>query len=475
MKKIFTLVLFALILACKSSSNLYLSQDGFIDVSKVGIKPNGKDQSEEIQFVLDKYRGIGKFYFPKGNYVFETLHIYEGLQLKGTKDTWFIRPANCGKYSRMLNSIKYLHNSDKDSKPIVLSNLNFDGSADKQGPYDKHQLEQQAMIFLAADNKKAGRQIVKISDCYFENGVGDAITVYYNVDLEVNDIVAKNVFRGAITATGGYTKIIADGMKTIGDKYSTGFDIELDAFGYGKTKDIDVVFRNMVLDGGMDVGMIGGSFLGENIELLGPPFTIYGPKTKIVFKNSKFHNSDIRRGRIFFPENVLFKKCDFFIQSNNKEPKNLGAISVYMNTSYRTSNHMRLNFDECNFYLDDKLENKNVTGIKIYPDDEELDNLITLNSCKFSGPYTNNIYFNQGGSITADNITLDGKNGIVLNSALSKRSYYYSAKFKNVKSPTDSTLLVRYKDDENNKIKFDSKISRLEPILGKSKTKIEKR
>jgi hypothetical protein len=111
--------------------------------------------------------------------------------------------------------------------------LILDGNRDNQGAYNAYQQEQSHLIFLAADATKAGRLRAIIENCTFLDCVADAISVYENVDVAVDNCFVQNAFRGGFVLTGGYTRFRVSNLVIKGTVQSRGIDIEIDGPGFG--------------------------------------------------------------------------------------------------------------------------------------------------------------------------------------------------------------------------------------------------
>lgn len=465
-------ILLGTLISCKSTKQTG-SLDDMIDVTQYGVVPNSKvDQTERIQGLFEKYRKVGSFFFPNGKYIIESLDIYEGIHIQGEGDTWFVKSANSGKWSRMLNTIKYCHKSVYGDKPIIIDNVNFDGNLKQQGEYRNYQLEHQAMMFITGNPAIPKKLKIEIHNCEFKNGVADAISIWKNVDAVVDSIKATDVFRGAITITGGYTKVRASHVVAGGTLHKTGVDIEVDGSGYGGSKATDVHFSDFTLDGDFDVGAIdGGKLLCERIKVLGPPFNIYGLGGKIEIRDSEIHTSKLSSCKVYFPSNLSIKNTDFFITTaaDNKEVS--GAMLIYWNTGYRSRENSRVMIEDCTFSYVGADDNAVVNGIVSNADSKDRDNLLKVKNTVFTGNFDRNIVFKQGGSVDLDNVIFDGDIGLSLNSTA---KYNYKATVRNVSASSPKTLQVQYRDNLSNDIQLKSPVERISSLKGKTSTQVVK-
>ena len=143
---------------------------------------------------------------------------------------------------------------------------------DKQknkGKYESWELEHQAFIFLSADKKSKGRLRAVVEDCSFRNGVGDGVHVHINADATIKRIYAEDVFRGAISVTGGNSIVFAENIEARGSKHVTGVDVEVDGLGYGDIYHVDVTMKNILLEGDCDIAVKRGDVLWRKYYMRG--------------------------------------------------------------------------------------------------------------------------------------------------------------------------------------------------------------
>ena len=468
-----------LIMGCKTKPRVKVGSNTYINVTDFGISDNtSRDQTAAIQKLFIKKRKKGKFFFPKGNYHVSNLDIYEGIEILGEEDTWFVKLKNCAKFSRMFNTIKYKYSGVSDSRPIKFSRVNIDGNFENQGEYTSYQLEHQAMIFLMADRAKPGRLMVEIDNCNFVDGVADAISVYWNVDVKITNCKMTDIFRGGITVTGGYSKVYARNIDIGGEIHKTGIDIEVDGLGYGNTKAVEIDYGNMVIEGDFDVSATdGGISKFDSITVKSFPYNFYAQGGVILVTNSSFVSSALASTKLYFPTNVQFDNCTFNIVDSNSDG-DLGAFLVYWNTSYRSSKDLKLKFKNCKFINEVKDENKIVKGISILPDDFSQNNMLIMEECEFIGNFDYNIFMNQGGSVDLKNVLFDGKKGIQLHSVVNASNYRYSASLDNVKMRKSNIESVSYSDHKSNQISIKNMVDSDMEGVGRSnygKTKIIKK
>lgn len=376
------------------------------------------DHTQSIQKAIDfcLSNQIDTLFFPKGTYHVGSVSVSPGMVFLGEKGTILKKIPLAGKWSRMFTTQKRTHLGDKDSKPIIYSNLTFDGNKEKQGPYKKYELQQQHILYFDANPAKAGRVKGKVINCHFKNSVADGISLWRNADVEVYNCTATNVFRGGVVATGGHSKLYVENFKAGGDIDKTGIDIEVDAVGYGGEKDIIVEMKDIHLQGDFDANISGkgSSFIGSNIKLDGPGFFLAAKEGTVSIKNSSFNLGDNwRAANIYFPKNVKFENCQFYFQSGNKKS---AGLNIYMETSYRRKGEQKLSFINCTFHGERK-GSKALYALHSQENFTEMEsNHLIIKNSRFVGDFDAPLFFNKGGNLQMENVYVEGEYAIKMNS-----------------------------------------------------------
>lgn len=395
--------------SCKTTK--VISENGTrISPSYFGAKANDKmEDTEAFQKTIDHayQKEIDTIFITEGTYMLRTLFMYPGLTFIGEENTVLKKVEMAGKWSRMFTTHKLKYLSEKDSKPIVFRNLNFDGNKDKQGPYKDYELQQQHLIFFDAHENSKGRLRGDVADCIFKNSVADAISIYRNADVKVSNCEAWNVFRGGVVVTGGNSKLHCVDFKAGGLDDVTGIDIEIDGKGYKGTYATDIYLKNVFLEGDFDIIMpSNGKCIAENVQVTGEKFYILAKdKSSVVIKNSSFVIGSYQKHRIYFPDDILFSNCNFTVRdSRDSFPS---GLLVMMETRYRRKGGHRLRFNNCRF----RTEGKDASNkYAIYNQENFTDpenNILSLADCSFNGDYKSAIYFYKGGKLSLDNIYLE--------------------------------------------------------------------
>lgn len=418
--------------SCKVKSSIGI-RNGQIHAQDFNAIPNdGKEDTEAVQAMIDfliENKSVNTIFFSEGQYLLNSVKLTTGITIKGEEGTIFKKMPKAGKWSRMLHAPakgKYRYSSDKDSGLLTIKNIKFDGNSLNQGAYDNHELEQQHLIFLAADPNHKGRLNAHIENCDFKNSVADGISIWCNVNVRIEKCSAENVFRGGITITGGYTKVVVNDFEAKGDKHLTGIDIEVDGKGYGESYYVDVQIDNMQLAGDFDVAIREGIFTGNNIHVDNPPFRIGAKNGKVNINNSSFYGGKLTQSAIYFPKDVTFENCKFFL--DEKIGKKTSAVNVVWSTSYVEGKKQRLRFKNCEFKTDNEESVPESYAIYCYPDILSRDNKILLENCTIEKGFQYGLSLKQGGKLSINKSTIASDIGVKLNGIkTAQKSYFYEA------------------------------------------------
>jgi hypothetical protein len=320
------------------------------------------DDTGAIQKAVDWVyaQGGGTIIFPPGTYSVISVNIREGITYKGNGAT-IKRPEHltdkigqkAAHWVRTFTTQQYKYCGQTDSRPLIIRGLTFDGRSSTQGPYQKHELEHAALVFLSADKKCPGRLTAIVEDCIFKNGVGDGVHAYINTNLKMQNCTAENVFRGGFILTGGHSVAEVKNLTTRGDIDPTGIDVEVDGAGFGDSYKVEVYLENLNLeDGDFDVGVKDGSLVvGKNITAEAP-FNLGAKNSTVRFQDCRFGVAP--GNRLNFPHRVTFENCEFFVSARVK-PKpyksHSAAPLIVWSTSYAKEQNQKLVFNNCKFTM----------------------------------------------------------------------------------------------------------------------------
>jgi hypothetical protein len=374
-------------------NSIQIDKQKTYSVKEFGARGNGiTDDTKAIQTAVNTVynQGGGTIVFPPGVYIVTSVQLKDNIMYEGYGAT-IKRPKNQGKWTRTFTA-EYA--GQKNSKPLIIKGFTFDGNRKNQGAYKNYELEQSHLIFLTANPKFPGKLQASIEDCLFKNGVADAISVYTNVSVKVNNCEAVDIFRGGFVLTGGNSSVEVKNFTTKGEVDAAGIDIEVDGRGYGNTLKVDVKFQNLnLINGNFDIGVADESIvIGNNIISHDAPFVLYSLNSKMKFTNSKFKvgASDGYTNRILFPHDVTFENCEFYVtRKETKRPyRFFSAADIWwQHSSQGIQRNQLLVFKNCLFKVDSNIKTNDTTyAIHIRRD----------------VPFTNNNVMITGGHIAKD-------------------------------------------------------------------------
>ena len=289
-----------------------------VDVKSTGATGNGvTDDTVAIQNAVNKVAaaGGGTVFFSPGVYVVTTVRLRVGITYTGPGAT-IKRRDYLGKDIRNFTTQGYDWGSSVDSPPLVIRDLSFDGNSANQGAYRGHEQEQSHLIFLHAYAGGAGRLKAYVYNVKVRNSVADGISLYTNVDAQITNVTASDIFRGAVVSTGGYSKIAIDNLQSTGVIDRVGFDSEVDGTGYGGSFKTEISIKNSIIDGGMDIGTMKDSVIDiDNLYLKRGSLYIYNMGSTTTIRNSTLEigMADSFRNKIVAPGNLTFQNVRFIM------------------------------------------------------------------------------------------------------------------------------------------------------------------
>jgi len=371
-----------------------------------GAKGNGiVDDTAAIQHAVDFVvsQGGGVIWFPSGTYLITSIDVQEGLILQGDGGVVITRPPKQAKFSRLFTTQNRRWKASVDSPPLIFRNLHFHGNRTRQGIYTGHELEQQHMIFAMGDADNMGRLRLIVERCTFEQGTGDGISIYNNVDATITNCLFHEIFRGGIVLTGGWSRLRAANCVMTGNVHPTGLDIEIDGQGYNGSIVIDVKMINIDMSGDFDISIpVGGRAFLVNINSRGAPFSVTGPGT-IHIENSQFVIGEISstKNRIVWPTDTQFSNCKFIIEGPGKASGAAFACAhIYWNITSTDYKSQRIIFDGCSFGRGSNISDGDDTyGVFVEPDDRSLNNLLIIQNCEFNVGLKHGVWLKQGGTV----------------------------------------------------------------------------
>lgn len=348
------------------------------------IPDDGKEDTQSFIRALDQMRKMGytTLLIPKGVYEIGSIDIFPGIHMKGEDGTILKKIGYAGKWSRMLTT-QNINLANYKNEVIEISNLIFDGNVFNQGKFRNHELGQQHLIFLTGKSIVGSRLNAIIRDCEFHDSAADAISIHKNVNATVNNCLASNIFRGGLVLTGGNSVVDVDSFQTKGDLIKTGIDVEVDGRGSDNLYNIELTMNHVLLDGDLDIASRSNSRIHiKNAKIENTPVNIVCKSGSITIEDSEFLITEKGVFTIQYPENVVFKNCNFINYSF--QDKINASIKLIWKTKYLSPTDQKLAFIDCDF------TNRSNNLVDGYYFHSHLSDYSSNNSLNFS-----NCHFNQ--------------------------------------------------------------------------------
>ena len=362
-----------------------------VNVRSEGATGNGgTDDTDAIQRASDKVRraGGGTVLFPAGTYLISnTVHIYPGVTYEGTGNPVIQAKADYPKDTRMFTTESFPWVGTTDSPYLIVRGLTFDGNSSRQGAYKNYENEHSFLLYLTGNPTQPGRLRALVENTTVRNGVADGISVFVNADVQIRNVRGDNLFRGAVTMTGGYSKLDVNGLTTTGDIDRTGIDIETDGRGYGATLRNESTWRNLDLDGDLDFQVYDGSTVtADNIHMRSGPIFIGAMDSTITINNSTLAvgMADSYLNRIVAPHNVTFNNTTFTMTQQGSGP--FYGIDIYWQL-FPTKTKQQVTCNTCTFTTDNTINNT-TPAYGFYNRTQATTDTLTLNNTTFTPRFT---------------------------------------------------------------------------------------
>jgi hypothetical protein len=387
----------------------------FVSVLDFGADPLGlTDSTAAVQAATDAVHanGGGTIYFPTGTYLVTMVNAYAGIIYQGSGGAVIKRPANQPNFTRTFTFNPTTAWSESyDSPPIQFLDLIIDGNRDNQGPYSAYQQEQSHLIFLVADATKAGRLRAIIEGCTFLNCVADAISVYENVDVSVDNCFVQNAFRGGFVLTGGFTRFRVSNLVIKGTVQSRGIDFEIDGPGFGGDFRTTGTMTNVETNGCFDVS------IGNNSRITVSNITYGDVSEYAVFNVQSISNAQFNLSnssfiligganlrQIRFSEDLRIDNCSFLF--SNATSTGTVSLLVY------AEDFRNLMVNNCRFGV--------ATGSNLGPTFYALeftagnssDHKAKISDCYFSPDFDSAVACIQGGYVSMNDCFIDCTTGL---------------------------------------------------------------
>jgi hypothetical protein len=182
-----------------------------IDASERGVAPgSGTDQADALQAVLDEAAGFGRAVvtMAKGDYEISTVRLPPGVTLSARNVRWFRPPDSAVD----VVSLRLEHVGSENSEPSLVEGLAVDGRRDEQGPYRDKERQDAHLVALQGDAMRGGRIVATLEGLELRSGTGSGVKIGSDAEVTLCRLSASELWRDAITATGGATRLRIRGV-----------------------------------------------------------------------------------------------------------------------------------------------------------------------------------------------------------------------------------------------------------------------
>lgn len=253
---------------------------------------------------------------------------------------------------------------------VEIAHVTLDGNRDARGWPGGHAWEQSSLAFLSDGT-------FNVHDVHLVNSAGDGIHIVQNATVTIQDVIAVDCFRGAVTMTGGNTSVMIDNLQ------GSWLQIERDTDGTAGATSLALTMTNSTLPEGVELEawgdvVITNCDLGARFWLVGSP----GAPARIADCTIGLSNSpddfpsdaneeqiDTFGRSIYWGRDVVFTRCTF-----------TGApLKLYPAVLGQTYSGQTVRFIDCTF------TGTGDQAVYNYGDAADVGNTVEFIDCTYSG------------------------------------------------------------------------------------------
>jgi hypothetical protein len=245
-----------------------------VDATEHGIAPgSASDQAEALQALLDDAESFGRavVVMAPGDYEISSVRLPPGMTLSGRGVRWFRPPASAAD----VVSLRVEHVGSENSAPALVEGLAIDGRRDAQGPYRDKERQDAHLVAAHGDAERGGRVLATLESLGVRSGTGSGVKIGSDADLTLCHVAASELWRDAITATGGATKIRVRGVDATATE-GTGLWLGARELGFEDSLVMDAEVEDVLINAG-DVEVestAGSSIILRRLTMTRPPFRL---------------------------------------------------------------------------------------------------------------------------------------------------------------------------------------------------------
>jgi hypothetical protein len=245
-----------------------------IDAAARGIIPGrSNDVASELQALFDEAASFGRavIVMAPGEYEISTVRLPPGTTLSGHGVTWRRPPASAPD----LVSLRLEHVGPDASEPSLVEGLAIDGRRDAQGPFRDRERQDAHLVALLGDAETGGRILATLEGLALSSGTGSGVKIGSEVDISLCRLSANELWRDAITATGGGTRVRIRGVDATATE-GTGLWLGPRELGFEDSLVMDAEVEDVVIGAGdVEIESTSGSSVTiRRLTMTSPPFRL---------------------------------------------------------------------------------------------------------------------------------------------------------------------------------------------------------
>jgi hypothetical protein len=245
-----------------------------IEAAERGVRPgSASDQAGDLQAVLDEAAGFGRavVVMAKGDYEISSARLPSGVTLSARGVRWFRPPASV----EDVVSLRVEHVGAENSAPSLVEGLFVDGRREEQGPYRDKERENAHLVATLGDAERGGRIIATLEGLDLRSGTGSGVKIGSDGDVTLCHLTASELWRDAITVTGGATKIRIRGVDSTATE-GTGLWLGPRELGFEGSLVMDAEVEDVLIGAGdVEVEATAGSQVTvRRLTMTRPPFRL---------------------------------------------------------------------------------------------------------------------------------------------------------------------------------------------------------
>jgi hypothetical protein len=247
-----------------------------IDAAARGVVPGrSNDAAPELQGILDDAASFGRavIVMAPGEYEISTVRLPPGTTLSGRGVTWRRPPASAPDAV----SLRLEHLGPDASLPSLVEGLAIDGRRDAQGPYRDRERQDAHLVALLGDAGGGGRMLATLEGLALSSGTGSGVKIGSEVDVSLCRLSANELWRDAITATGGGTRVRIRGVDATATE-GTGLWLGPRELGFQDSLVMDAEVEDVLIGAGdVEIEATSGStVIVRRLTMTRPPFRLEG-------------------------------------------------------------------------------------------------------------------------------------------------------------------------------------------------------